>query len=340
MIFNTVGGGRGGGVVLNVTRAASLPETVVNGQVVVISDVPALRFSFGYGLPSSPAAGDVWIHVVDSGAYPIELDDGLSHVTITLGATMQYVSGAWAYRNAYVGVGGVWQMCSTLSPLSTLSWAAIGAIAGSGEAMSQFFAVGDKKLVELTTTVLGTSSFEVEVLDFLHDDLADGSGKAPITFGMVDCFATTQVINSDGSANNASGGWPAMPIRATLQGSIFDAFPSDLRAIIKSVTKLSSNDSRGASGIVSATDTLFLLAEIELNGATTYSYTGEGSKYARFVSAEDRIKHIGASAVNWWTRSPGLGTTSLDNWCLTDGAGYATAAFLNIAHAIACAFCV
>jgi hypothetical protein len=336
MILNVVGGGPGGGgAVLNVLRVPTLPETVTNGRVVVISDVPALHFSFGYGLPSSPASGDIWVHVVDSGTYPIELDDGLSHVTITLGATMQYVSGAWAYRNAYVGVGGVWQMCSTLSPLSTLSWATIGAIAGSGEAMSQFFAVGDKKLVELTAAVLGTSSFEVEILDFLHDDFADGSGKAPITFGMVDCFATLQKMNQ---LNTNDGGWGSCELRSTLINTALPAMQTVIGSnVIKSVTKRTSAGKQSTT-ITTTTDTLFLLSEIEIFGATTYSLVGEGTQYPRFSTTASRIKKVDASASTWWGRSPH--PTSDYNFCYTKADGTTHSYASGYAYGVACAFCV
>ena len=319
---------------LNVLRAASLPEAVANGQFVVISDVPALRFSIGYGLPTSPAAGDVWVHVVDTGAYPVEIDDGLSHVTLTLGATRQYIGGEWVYRDAYVGVDDEWKMCSALSPLGTLPWLAVGAIAGSGEDLSLFFEVGDQKQLTFDAAVLGSTSVSVEIIGMRHDDLTIG-GKAQISFCMVDCFNNMQSMNA---SNTNAGSWGGCALRATLRGTVYDALPADLRAIIKEVNKPTSAGSQSAT-ITATADNLFLLSEIEIFGAGSYSFPGEGAQYSRFSTAASRIKKVGGAAAIWWERSPSSSYSTA--FCAVNTAGAATSGDVaSDSRGVACGFCI
>ena len=91
--------------------------------------------------------------------------DGAVGIRITPGAVMQFNGSIWEYRNAYIGVSGEWKLFSTLSPLSSLTWTQIIAIANSGEDPSTFFAVGDEHELMLTTGELVTAV----VGDFNHN---------------------------------------------------------------------------------------------------------------------------------------------------------------------------
>ena len=80
--------------------------------------------------------------------------------------------------------------------------------------------------------------------------------------------------------NSNSGGWNSSYGRKTLlgnsgtptsppSGSLLAALPSDLRAVMKSVTKYTDNtgNSNSSANVTSTLDYLFLLAEFEVQGA-------------------------------------------------------------------------
>jgi hypothetical protein len=72
-------------------------------------------------------------------------------------------------------------------------WADIVAVAESGNAPN-VFAVGDTR-----TMNLGFCTATVMILGFNHDELADGSGKAGISIGMMETTTTSTKCASDGS---------------------------------------------------------------------------------------------------------------------------------------------
>ena len=136
-----------------------------------------------------------------------------------------------------------------------------------------------------------------------HDDLADGSGKAKLTFGMKNLMASTRQMNS--SMTNA-GSFEGSAMYSWLSGTIYPSLPAELKDAIKSVNKKTS--SGGGSSVI-RTDAmhLWLFAEIEVFGTASHSYTGEGTQYQYFTTESTRIKKLsnGAGAASyWWLRSP------------------------------------
>ena len=77
-------------------------------------------------------------------------------------------------------------------------WASIIAACHSGSVPSTWV-VGNSK----TMTING-ASYQVDIIGKNHDDYADGSGKAPLTFQMHTCYATEYKMNNSGSN---TGGW-------------------------------------------------------------------------------------------------------------------------------------
>lgn len=282
----------GGGADINVSYSAILPAAVTDGKIVVITSTAAPTIYFGYAAPGEPVPGDVWIHTVDTArgyAFPV------GTITLKPGMTMQYNGSTWEYRDAYIGVNGVWQLFSTLSPLGSLTWGQISGLSGSDEDLSRFFNIGDTKSI-----LIGDVAYDVEIIGMKHDDLADGSGKAGLTFCMKNCLASKYFMNDP---NSNAGGWGECTLRVNLQSTIFDQLQSDLKAAIKNVTKLFSAGNYDAT-ITSSTDTLFLLSEIEIMPTIKVSFAGEGSQYPYFTTAVSRIKKVGNSADAWWLRSP------------------------------------
>lgn len=142
------------------------------------------------------------------------------------------------------------------------------------------------------------------------DDLADGSGKAGLTFQTV-----SMDIQSRMNATKANvGGWKASELRAKMDsGEIWNLMPSDFQSKVKTVRKLTNNvggtDKNAA--VTATSDKLFLLSYSEIvptsYWASSYPWTSsEGTQYEAFKgkvtendSGNDCLK-IGPS---WWERS-------------------------------------
>ena len=191
------------------------------------------------------------------------------------------------------------------------SWDTINTIAQSGQA-SSVFSIGDTKSISINGT-----NYKIQIYDFDHDDLADGSGKAKITFGLANYLSTYYAMNS---SNTNSGGWGSCALRTTLQNTILNQLPTELKSLIKTVKKKTSAGSQSTT-INTTNDTLFLFSEVELFGSTTYSVAGEGTQYPIFTNNNSRIKKQGdsGSACNWWERSPYASASTAFCCVYTDG---------------------
>ena len=58
----------------------------------------------------------------------------------------------------------------------------------------------------------GKKNYQIDIIGKNHDDYADGSGKAPLTFQMHTCYATEYKMNNSGSN---TGGWADCLLRTT-----------------------------------------------------------------------------------------------------------------------------
>lgn len=148
----------------------------------------------------------------------------------------------------------------------------------------------------------GKKNYQIDIIGKNHDDYADGSGKAPLTFQMHTCYATEYKMNNSGSN---TGGWADCLLRTTGGFKIIKSkMPAEVVAALKAVTKKTT--AGGASSAIDTTeDTLFLLSEIEVQGTRTFSYPGEGTQYAYYKTAANRKKNRA-----WYLRSPRLNSTT------------------------------
>ena len=257
------GGGGSAGMSLDVISGSSLPSAVVNDQIYIITSTTPSTIYVDTDIPSSPASGDVWVVAAEGGAGAITFTEDSPLFRVGFKAVKQYGSnGEWSNVEAYLGMAGAWVKIGVSlppagTPLNDFTWAQIDYISENG-LMSDYFNIGDTKNV-----TIGSATYVVEIVGFSHDDRADGSGKVGLTFGLKDCLNTAYQMNS---SNTNSGGWGGCALRATLRGDIWNQLPSDLRDVIKEVTKKTS--AGGASGIInSISDTLFLFAEKEIFGS-------------------------------------------------------------------------
>lgn len=176
------------------------------------------------------------------------------------------------------------------------SWAAI-IKACQEKQVPDTWHVGDR-----CNMTINSKTYAIDIIGKNHDDYADGSGKAPLTFQMHTCYATEYKMNNSGSN---TGGWADCLLRTTGGFKIIKSkMPAEVVAALKAVTKKTT--AGGASSAIDTTeDTLFLLSEIEVQGTRTFSYPGEGTQYAYYKTAANRKKNRA-----WYLRSPRLNSTT------------------------------
>ena len=91
--------------------------------------------------------------------------------------------------------------------------------------------------------------------------IADGSGKAPLTFQLHDCYGTGYGMND---TETVVGGWKSSKMRTEYLPSILALMPESVKNGIREVSK---KNAATASSIVTSADKLFLLSEIEIFGS-------------------------------------------------------------------------
>jgi len=178
---------------------------------------------------------------------------------------------------------------------ATASWGQISEISQNGEA-EKYFAVGDTK--SLTLDFSGTTeTVLVRIIGFNHDDLADGSGKVGISIALAQLLTNSACAMTAASNNNWC--WKNSAMRASLNsGTIYSALPSELRSVIKPVTKTSNGGYSKEFGgyeknaLYTTTESVWLLSSTELGFDSTlsssYSANGQGTNYAFYNSDASR----------------------------------------------------
>ena len=106
-------------------------------------------------------------------------------------------------------------------------------------------------------------TLEYRIIGINHDDLADGSGKAGLTFEAINNAMGQQRMNA---TDTNAGGWEKSELRGRLNsGDLWALLPSELQSKAKAVTKMTDNKADGNYGTPSATtDTVFLLSMAEV----------------------------------------------------------------------------
>ena len=188
--------------------------------------------------------------------------------------------------------------------------------------------VGNQK----TMTINGVD-YAIDIIGKNHDDYANGSGKAPLTFQLHDCYADVKRMNS---SDTNVGGWTSCAMRSTHLPAILALMPTEVQNGIREVNKLTSEGNE--SSIINTTKgKLFLLSEIEIFGSVTYSNSGEGIQYDYYKAGGSKVKNQSGSANNWWERSPTGGNPAL--FCRVDRYGKAMTYGASSTLGVAFGFC-
>ena len=261
---------------------------------------------------SATAGNDGWATL-----YPAEFGDW----TIKAGSTSKVFN-----------VNAIAVFYVAMASLASLGWNVVASCAKKGVA-KYLWNIGDRK----TLTVDGVT-YTAVIIGFDHDNVANagsyGRSKAGITWQLLDCLNTTYPMNS---SNTNNGGWTSCAMRTSTMATLLGKLPTALKNNIVPVTKLTSAGNQSTQ-INSTTDSLFLLSEIEIFGATQYSKAGEGVQYEYYAAGNPTVKKVNGSAYHWWERSPyGSDATT---FCRVDSTGSANSINAGASIGVAFGFCV
>lgn len=166
-------------------------------------------------------------------------------------------------------------------------------------------------------------------------DILGSTNKAPSGYG---AQKTTSVVGYDAPTNTATS-----PVANTLMA----ALPSDLRAVMKPITKYTDsvgNSSNVAGNVTASVDYLPLLAEFEIFGTRSYANQYEQNsqvQYDYYKSGNSKVKYrhssTGSTAI-WWERSPYYNYSY--TFCIVDTNGNANSGNASFSYGLAPAFMV
>lgn len=172
--------------------------------------------------------------------------------------------------------------------------------------------------------------YQIDIIGKNHDDYSDGSGKAPLTFQMHDCYKLKKAMHN---TTTNSKGWARCDMRETNLPIILKQMPTEVQSGIREVNKLTSE----SRTIVTTADKLFLLSEIEIFGSDENSGKGEGTQYNYYKAGNSKVKNYIDSAIEWWERSPYNGNTRF--YCCVNYKGASISRSANVVSGVPFAFC-
>lgn len=175
--------------------------------------------------------------------------------------------------------------------------------------------------------------YQIDIIGKNHDDYSDGSGKAPLTFQLHDCYGETKIMNS--STTNI-GGWTSCDMRSDRLPAILSQMPTEVQNGICEVKKTTSAGGKSTT-IKTTADKLFLLSEIEIFGIVRQSGSGEGTQYDYYKAGNSKVKNRNGNVGAWWERSPSIGSSK--NFCKVSTRGDSSYDSANIRSGVAFAFC-
>ena len=342
----------GGGELHGATLAVSTTDSVLFGQTVtltlngasvdttvfadngtcsfVVQNPGTYTITCGEAHKDATVTGD---NVVDKTVISVELSI-LKIVTFAGGTDEEIAKMIQAHYNDKINIADYWAVGDTRS-------VSLSAMSATG--------VGESHRAQTVQFVIG---------DFDHDDLAtpiNGHSKAAVTLLQKDCLMdasnASNPVNGSGNTENGYmnrtdtnvGGWKNCARRTWCNNVFFAALPSTWQSMVKIVNKKSGTGGESSSGTEITADKIFLAAEIEIFGSTTYSFAGEGTQYQYYKNATAnryKMPKFGSSYVsnNYWERSPRIGDTNI--FCVVGAGGEASSNAANFARGVAPNLCI
>lgn len=189
------------------------------------------------------------------------------------------------------------------------SWAMVNYRIQQGD-YATYYSIGD--LIPLDMGTEGKINMQIAAFD--TDDLADGSGKAHISFVSKELLNTKHRMNPSLVSNNATyqegtgsiGGWEKCEMRTYLNDTILPMIPENVSSMIKHVIKYSNGHNTSIETVDSAVtaDSVWIPSAREVIGGNNNERNG--IDYTRlFKDSTSRKKyHVGNTvSTDWWLRS-------------------------------------
>ena len=221
------------------------------------------------------------------------------------------------------------------------SWASVQYHIEQGDYAS-FYAIGD--LIPLDMGSEGKINMQIVAFD--TDDLADGSGKAHISFVAKELLATkhrmnpARVTNDDGTYQEGTGsigGWEKSEMRAYLNDTVLPMIPSDVQDMIKTVTKYSAGyDASNAIVANAATDDAVWIPNRAETGTGQQDESLSQVYNNIFNSERTRKKYLQLIATNWFLRTASGST----HFTYINQSGTTTASVSGSNMGVCLGFCV
>ena len=232
-------------------------------------------------------------------------------------------------KKGYIGVDGVarlfWTSFEADPVFANNSWGNI-ALACQLHEVPETWNVGDQKEI----TIDGWE-YSVDIIGKDHDDYADGSGKAPLTFQL---HHLCDVLSMN-SVDTNSGGWANCNMRKAQLPAILRLLPAEVQAGIRAVTKVTSTGGTGGT-LGTTSDELFLLSETEIFNTTKVSKFAEGTQYEYYANGASTRKSDGIIEQSWWTRTPDSASSSKFGYVIND---HVAASYASYAQGVSFGFC-
>lgn len=228
------------------------------------------------------------------------------------------------------------------SVLNENTWDVIDMIASQGIAQS-YWEIGD----ETAEFTIGGETHTAVILDFNHDDLSDGSGKAAITFSLKGLMAEKKQMNSD-SIRSTNWSYPnfSNTLKPYIENTIYTGLQNDIKAYTQNVNR---EYGYGGSFYGTTTTTAYLFpftaVEVGFSKPDSHSTCRDGTKYPYFSSNANRTKTFpDGTAGEWW-----LGSGEVRNmydsydtayaYCVSS-TGSSTIEHVTDTHGICFGFCI
>lgn len=269
-----------------------------------------------------------------------------------------------------IWIPGILSQCGIRLPpkgkaLNDYTWEEIRLISDAGKA-SEYFSVGDRKAVTLNGTAgslnFSNKTFYCYIIGIDHNSAKEGANRIHFQFGYTAANDGVHIAFIDSgyrryyssglhfNMNNATSnrdGWANSRMRTTIIPTFKACLPSDLQAVLKTVTKYSDNTGDGsntASYVTATTDDIFLLSEFEVFGTRRYANSAEKNyqaQYAYYSAGNSKVKYrhssTGSTAL-WWLRS--VCANSRGTFCYVNTSGNASRNDADYSYGFAPAFCV
>ena len=170
------------------------------------------------------------------------------------------------------------------------------------------YSIGDTIPLDLGSE----GKIHMQIAGFDVDDLADGSGKAHVSFISKEVLKTAKRWNPEGTGT--SGGWEKSELRTYIRETIQLMIPAEVRSMVKTVTKSHSYyTTTGVEDTQSTDDDVWIPSNEEVVGSESLYYP----LYKDIDENRKKYNVATSSLSSWWLRS----AYNKYSACLINGGG-------------------